>query len=235
MLILNKYKSNNYKIQSNEDFLISQVWNLKHIFFNEISAIKNIGLEYLAFSEPFAEAFKFNQTMLGKVSAQNSKIDKEIIQQEQEILLNMVQHDSVYQFKCEQNIDTYIMRKRPLINPASNECVGLLILAAKADITFRRRLMLKHFIGGGVSYSSILPQAELTKQQQEIITCLLLGFQQRKEIAAILESVNGTEYSERKVKQRLEELYQQFNCTSLHELMDLVVINYQEQIPFLEI
>ncbi len=235
MLIFDKYKSSNSTIQSNEEFLITQVWNLKHIFFNEISAIKNIKLEYLAFSEPFAEAFQFNQTMLDKLHPTSNKVDKEVAQQEQKIMLSKVQHDSIYQFKQQKNIDTYIIRKRPLVNPASNECVGVLILAAKADITFRRRLMLKHFIGGDVSPSSMLPQADLTKQQQEIITCLLLGFQQRKEIAAILESINGIRYNERGIKQRLEELYQKFNCTSLHELMDLVVINYKEQIPFLDI
>lgn len=235
MLILDKYKSSNFISQSNEEFLITQVWNLKHIFFNEISAIKNMNLEYIAFSEPFAEAFQFNQGMLDKRLKVNNKVDQEIIQQEQALLQSKVQHDTIYQFKHQQHIDTYIMRKRPLINPANNECVGLLILAAKADITFRRRLMLKHFMGGDVSHSSMLPQADLTKQQQEIITCLLLGFQQRKEIAIILESINGTRYNERGIKQRLEELYQKFDCTSLHELMDLVVINYKEQIPFLDI
>lgn len=227
MFILNQYQSAPIHSQSNEEYLITQVWQLKHIFFNEISAIKNINLEYLAFSKPFAEAFKFDETLLDRPISALTMVDQEIIQQERQILIDKVLHDSIYQFKPEPNIEMYLMRKRPLINPETGDCVGILILAAKLDMAKQRRIVLRYLLGKQINADSVIAPAEFTEQQQQILSCMLLGFQQRKDIARILEAMTGKQCDEVRIKNQLQALYQKHNCGSLNELMNLVVSNYR--------
>lgn len=229
MLILNQYKSAppTSKIQSNEEYLATQVWQLRSVFASEISAIKDAKLEYLAFSKPFAEAFKFDESFLDRPISISNSIEREIIQQERQILVDRVMHDSLYQFKPEPNIEMYLMRKRPLINPATGDCVGISILAAKLDIAKQRRVVLKYFMGQQIASESVLSTPELTEQQQQIITCILLGFQQRKDIAKILENITEGAYDEVRIKNQLQALYQKYKCASLNELVNLVVANYK--------
>lgn len=226
MLIFNKYKPLPQTTQSNEEYLASQIWQLKHVFFNEMSAIKNSTLKYLAFSKPFAEAFKLDDSILDKSRPILSSIDQEIAQQEQQIIISQLRNDSIYQTE-KPNIDMYLMRKRPLINPSTGDCVGISILAAKLDIAKERRVMLRHFFGKQVSAGSTLPDAEFTQQQQQIITCILLGFQQRKDIAKILENITDNTYDEIRIKNQLHTLYQKYNCNSLNELVDIIVSNHK--------
>lgn len=227
MLIFNKYKPLPQTTQSNEEYLASQIWQLKHVFFNEMSAIKNSALEYLAFSKPFAEAFKLDNSILDKTKPVLNLIDREIEQQEQQVIIDQIRNDSIYQSE-KPNIDMYLMRKRPLTNPSTGDCVGILILAAKLDIAKERRVILRHFLGKQVHAGSTLPNAEFTQQQQQIITCILLGFQQRKDIAKILENMTNDNYDEIRIKNQLHTLYQKYNCTSLNELVDVVVANYKD-------
>lgn len=228
MFILNQYKSLPHNEQSNEEYLAVQIWQLKHVFFNEISAIKNVNLEYLAFSKPFAEAFKFDETLLDRPISALTMIEQEIIQQERQILIDKALHDSIYQFKPEPNIEMYLMRKRPLINPATGDCVGILILAAKLDMAKQRRIVLRYLLGKQINSDSVLAPAEFTEQQQQILSCMLLGFQQRKEIARILENTTDNGYNEIKIKNQLQALYQKYNCASLNELVDVAVTNYKD-------
>lgn len=234
MITLDKYKRN-LTAASDEEFLITQIWNLKHIFFNELAAIKNTQLEYLAFSENFAESFKFNHMMLGKKLPTENKADQEIVLTELEIINSKLPNDSIYQFKHQAGVQTYIMRKRPLINLQTGNCVGILILGGKLDPTTRRRMIRKYFMGKNIEQSIILPTKDLTQQEQDIIACLLLGFQHRKEIALILNEANTENYSERQIKHRLEDLYKKFNCTSLNELMDIVVNTHKDQVSLFDI
>ncbi|MBX9866482.1 MAG: hypothetical protein K2Y14_06165 [Burkholderiales bacterium] len=226
MLIFNKYKPLPQATQSNEEYLGTQIWQLKHVFFNEMSAIKNSTLKYLAFSKPFAEAFKLDDSILDKSRPILSSIDQEIEQQEQHIIINQLRNDSIYQSE-KPNIDMYLMRKRPLTNPSTGDCVGILILAAKLDIGKERRVILRHFLGKQVPIGSTLPTSEFTQKQQQILTCILLGFQQRKDIAKILENMTNDNYNEIFIKNQLQTLYQKYNCTSLNELVDAVVSNYK--------
>lgn len=230
MLILDQYKSTSHishRTQSNKEYLATQVWQLKCVFASEISAIKDINLEYLAFSKPFAEAFKFNESFLDRPMSISNSIEREIAEQEQRILVDKVMYDSLYQFKPEPNIEMYLMRKRPLINPVTGDCVGISILAAKLDIAKQRRVVLKYFMGQQISSESVLSTPELTDQQQQIIACILLGFQQRKDIAKILENITDNAYDEVRIKNQLQGLYQKYKCASLNELVNLVVSNYK--------
>lgn len=231
MKILDKYK-NNTTFLTNEEFLATQIIQLKHVFFDELSAIKNTMLEYIAFSKPFADTFLLDESFLGQQNfLQNKrKINDEIKLQEQQVLENKKLIDSVYQFKQDLETKLYVMRKRPLINPSTDDCVGIIIFAIKMDLTSQRKLMAKHILGLSPD-KYVISSTNLTEKQQQVINCLLLGFHKRKEIAAILGKVTHKQYNEGQIKTVLEGLYEKFSCSSFSELITLIVLNSKQSTP----
>lgn len=50
-----------------------------------------------------------------------------------------------------------------------------------------------------------------------------MGFHQRKEIAYVLQNLTSKEYSDRQIKYFLTKLYQKYNCSSITELIELII------------
>ena len=65
----------------------------------------------------------------------------------------------------------------------------------------------------------------LTKAQNEIAFCLLLGFSIRKEILTILSKYLQVDYPEHKIKNELTMLYAKFNCNSAASLLNTLLLN----------
>lgn len=231
MMILDKYKNKKLSELSNQEFLLSQIWQLKNVFFDELSLIKNTDLEYVAFSTPYAEEFQQDETLLGKRSLVNvnEKLNNDMLEKEQQALKERKLFDLIHQFKLGRETKLFMMRYRPLINPATDDCVGLIVFAIKMEVMSQRRMIIKHFLGLSGDY--VIPEESLSEKQQQVITCLLLGFQQRKEIADVLGKVTDKKYNEGQIKTLLEGLYRKFRCSSFSELMNVITLNSADSVP----
>lgn len=224
MLILDKYKFNQSIVQTDSEYLVEQIQHIRDIFSNETIALKNTNLEYLAFSRMFADTFGFDERILDSANDldPSNKSQREVIGLERQVILNKVANDSTYQFKLDKQTNIYLMRRRPLINPSTNNCVGILIIARRIDPAVNRRVILKYFMGKSEVGMSEPLTTEVTEYQQQIINCMLLGFYQRKEIALMLKNMTNVESSEWQIKRQIQDLYQKFRCNSPSELINLI-------------
>ena len=217
---------------TNEEYFISQLWQLKHVFFNEAAAIKNSTLEYIAFTDQFASEFNLDENSLGStLDTLNKEVAEKIKHQELDIISQQKSQDTIYHFNQDGKLQTYIMRKKPLINPTTKDVLGIIIFAKRFDASVSRKLFVKQILGMHPVHQ-VLPDNDLSEQQQQIITCLLLGFHHRKEIASILANITDKSYSEARVKNELQTLYQKFKCNSPGELLNLIVTIGQAPIQF---
>lgn len=209
---------------SDDEYLLNHLWLLKHIFYNEIAAIVNTKLEYLGISNQFAEIFNCSSEILGrKFSIYNdSALALKIEESESKIIQKKTFHESVYQIKQGNEIRLYYIRKRPIINPVTNNCVGIFISAALLNLA-QHSNVIHRVMSGRQEKVDVVFKEELSEEQHQIIACLLMGFHQRKEIAYILQNLTSKEYSDRQIKYFLTKLYQKYNCSSITELIELII------------
>jgi|GEM_PF-2561655 len=218
--IINKIPAHNDK-----DYLQLQLDELSQLFFREASAIKNTDLEFIAFSNTFAEEFNFNHTYLGKkfedIPDQDPLLVESTTKQEQAILASKKPQNHLLYTKIRNKNHCYMVRKFPLINPATNNCVGLLVFPTKIDILNIRRMASIHILNRTPN-SSIVINKKFSEKESLIITSLLLGFHKRKDIAAILEKWTKNEFSELQIRNSLQTLYERYKCNSTSELIELI-------------
>lgn len=228
MLIHKDYIQANTQEQSDEKYLLNQLWLLKHVFYDEIAAVLNADLQYLGISNKFANVFNCNNEILGhKFSIYtDNKLISDLDKSEQRIIKEKIAHDSVYQIKQGNEVKLYLIRKRPIVNPATSNCIGMFIFVALLNLATHSNIIYR-IVSSQHYRNQLVPSEELSDEQHQIIACLLMGFHQRKEIASILQNVTNKEYSERQIKYFLSKLYQKYNCSSITELISLI-INSQE-------
>lgn len=217
---------NNQQVMTNDEFLRFQISQLQQLFHSELLAIKNIDLEYIAFSESFATEFGLDESHLGTHGNDNiDEIAKNIIStQEQQIINSLGYQDSSYFYKKENSFKMCGMRKRQLINPFTGDSVGLAIVASKFDPGFMRKIFMRKLFPRPVKLEPNF-SVNLTDHQQQIAFCLLIGFHSRKEIAQILHAGVNPNISENKIKHSLRMLYHKFECNSTSQVLNLIAHN----------
>lgn len=210
---------------SNEEFLQHEIYELYNIFRDEMFSIKNIDLEYVAISEKFAEEFGLDASYLGSSKSMpdgvNGKIQADMIEQERGIIEELSSQYSAYFYKKDNKVTFCAMRKRRLINPFTKDVVGIFIVATKVDPGIVRKHMVKNLFQKPAKYTTEIP-TNLTKQQQQIIFCILLGFHSRKEISGLLTQMTNEKYSETRIKNALQGLYQKFECNTTSGLLTMI-------------
>lgn len=227
MFIAKNYQNEVNKLPdlTDHEFMARQIWQLRHVYTNELTSIKNTRHEFVAFTQKFAEEFGANDESLGKTAetlAGMSKEDYAEIHEQEEIICNTLEfQDSIYLLRKNKDIINYVLRKHPLVNPTTNNCVGILINTTRVMPGIFRKLMLNKFLPFNKALPTIKSN-ELSEHQRQIAFCLLLGFHSRKEIAALLSNMTNTEYSETRIKNSLQALYNKFDCNTPGQLLNLI-------------
>lgn len=174
---------------TNEEFLGSQILQLKYVFVNELAAIKNNKLEFVAYTEKLSDEFNLGPNVIGNtfnvVDNVAQHIRDQIHTQEMQLMQDRVVQSSFYFFKRNRDILNYMVRKRPLINPATNDVVGILILTEKITPNIHRRFIVNQFLQIP-GYNTMLESINLALLHRQIVFCLLVGINNRKEIASTL-------------------------------------------------
>ena len=119
--------------------------------------------------------------------------------QEQRIIDDLVVQESTYILNKNDKKLYFAVRKRPLVNPSTQNVVGILVVALKVAPFYFRGEHIKQAIKLSFSKNTA-GKISLSEQQQQIVYCLLLGFHSRKEIAEILSHVTDEIFSETRIK-----------------------------------
>ena len=217
---------------NDENFFCRYLWLMNHSFTDEMLLLKNSKCEFIAFTEKMANEFNLSTQLLGKTfdAADDvaQKVKEEIFKQEQSLLKNQTPQNSFYFYRKENQINNYFVRKRPLINPATKNSVGIMVVTTKVRPNMQRRFIMKEFLGFSEPVL-ISSKPDLGTLHQQILFCLLLGINNRKEIANTLSKITGKEISENQIKNALQALYKEFDCSSYSQLVTLTL---NGQIPF---
>lgn len=225
MFILDQYKNQKLKSYTNEEYLALQIWQLENTFRNNAGAIKDINLNYIAMSKLYAEEFELTLDVSDDYIIFNNHplLNDEIKKQEQLVIENCEVQDSLFIYKPStiRSLLCYPMRKRPIINPTTNDIIGILVIAIKYKVGEFRAQYLKHVIGVNKKIEFNIPE-KLTDVQQQIILCLLHGYNSRKEIAKIISSSTKNEVNEIRIKNLLSTLYDKFECNSSAQLIQII-------------
>lgn len=235
MIVAPEYVSSFNQLQqklSDEDFLIQSIWYAKNFFVDELVFIKNTRCEFIAFGEKASIEFNLGNEILGKTFHAAPNIHKlvqdDIYQHEQQLIQDRKMQTSFYFYNKNQEIRNYVVCKRALVNPATNAVVGILINSEKIMPNMHRKFIMQEF-SGLVKPAPDSVNMNLTALQKQILFCLLIGINNRKEIASTLSRTTETHVSENQIKNSLQGLYHTFKCSSTSQLVNLVLI---EQIPF---
>lgn len=217
---------------SNEAFLRQSIWWAKHVFIDEMVFIKNLRCEFVALSDKAAEEFNFDQAILGKTFYAAEGIQKtiqdSIHSHELQLLSDRKMQTSFYFYKKQGEICNYSVTKRVLVNPETKDVVGILINSTKVVPNVHRKFIMQQFFD--LVKPTITPaNCKLTSLQKQILFCLLMGINNRKEITLTLRNITGLHITENQVKNSLQALYHTFKCSSASQLVNLILL---EQIPF---
>ncbi|TXI94216.1 MAG: hypothetical protein E6Q33_00080 [Neisseriales bacterium] len=234
MYILKDYleKADVTEALDDEKFFCRYLWLINHSFADEMLLLKNNKCEFIAFTKRMANEFNLNPLILGKTFNSTDDISEgvkeEIFKQEQLLLKNQIPQNSFYFYRKDNQINNYFVRKRPLINPATKNAVGIMVVTTKVQPNMQRRFIMKEFLGFSEQILSS-SKPDLGTLHQQILFCLLLGINNRKEIANTLSKITGKEISENQIKNALQALYKEFDCSSYSQLVTLTL---NGQIPF---
>ncbi len=234
MLVSPQYQSkyNLYSQLENEEFLIHYIWYLEHLFSNELALLKNCNREFIAITDLMAKEFNLGSNILGKtfdtVEDIPIEVRQEIKSQEIKLLSEQTPQVSLYFYKKDNLIKNYLVRKRPLVNPHTKEAVGILVNTEAVIPNIHRKFIMSQFLGLSKQVLSYY-KPNLPAIQQQILFCLLVGINSRKEIAETLTNITGNTVTENQVKNSLQVLYNEFGCNNATQLVNLVL---SDQIPF---
>lgn len=225
MFISNKYQTKIQKVYTNDEYLALQIWKIENIFQDTPGAIKDINFNYIAMTEAYAKEFEITiKQDCDKYLSTNTNhklFTTEIKEHESKIINNLEVQDSVFIYKPStfQKPLSYIMRKRPIINPSTNDVLGIFIAAKQHQVGSFRAQFLRHMFSLNKSNNIQITKNQLSDEQQRIILCLLYGYQSRKEIADIISENSSQQVNTIKIKNLLSSLYDKFECSTLSQLL----------------
>jgi hypothetical protein len=228
MFIIKEYanKINEMPILSNEEALCQYVGYLNNVCQNEMALIKNVRCEFIAFTDSMAEEFNLGAEILGATfnAARDvsATIRENIRQQELKLLSDRNPQTSFYFYQKNSEIRNYLVRKRILLNHATNQAVGIFVSTERVLPNLHRKFLQREFLGMS-NQLNVNTMPSLTSVQKQILFCLLIGISNRKEIAQTLTTITGSLISDVKVKNELQALYHEFHCSHSSKLTQLVL------------
>lgn len=217
-----------YNDLSDEQFLAFHIWQILHCRPYEMSLIKNTACEFIAFTTKMQTEFNLPDEILGKTFQEmnlvSDKISQDINIQELELIKNKTQQNSFYFYKNKEGItNSYLVKKQPLINPNTNNVVGILINTEAVRPNLMRHFLLKQH--NSITHHAPIVHKDFTYIQKQIILCLIIGINGRKEISQVLSKLLNEEITEIKVKNTLQQLYKDFHCSDSQQLVNIVLTN----------
>lgn len=228
---------NSFTELDDEQFLAFHIWQMIHCRPYEMSLIKNTSCEFIAFTQKMQTEFNLPLGILGKTFQQMGlvapNISQDIHRQELNLINTKTQQNSFYFYKNQAGItNSYLVKKQPLINPNSDNVVGILINTERVRPNLMRSFLLKQH--NSATQHTPLITKDFTYIQKQIILCLIIGISGRKEISQTLSKLLNEDITEIKIKNSLQQLYKDFHCSDSQQLVNTILTNrtYSELLEY---
>lgn len=218
----------NRKKLADHDFLALHIWQIMNYPPDEMAVIKNQRCEFLAITDKMASEFNLSADILGQaftaVAAIPLEVSTEVVRQELQLIEHVSRQMSFYFYRNPHGVTkSYMVRKRALVNPDSGNVVGILVNTEPASPNIMRKFLISQDKLPRRARAS--ESGNLTQLQIQIILCLLTGINSRKEIAQLLSRLTASDISDVKIKNSLQLLYKEFNCSNVQQLTDFLLSN----------
>ncbi|MDD3266382.1 MAG: hypothetical protein PHC75_04285 [Burkholderiales bacterium] len=215
---------------SDDDLLAFYAWQVSNCYPNEMALVKNYKCEFIAFTDKMKDEFDLSRDIIGKTFRSSTGISDEIIsnihEQELSIIKNRSQQSSFYFYNNKSGVtNSYLVRKRALINPNTGNVIGIMVNTEYYSIP---NMMRKFFVSQNQDLQYLISRdtiQEFTYLQKQIILCLIIGINGRKEIAQTISKFLSEDVTEIKVKNTLQQLYRQFGCSDSNHLVNIILSN----------
>lgn len=219
-----------------KEFLEEFVLAFYEIFFNEMASIKNNKSQYIATTTSFAN-------LIG-VAVQDIilKTDAEIPSKFSKYADLFYEYDrAVEQLKKPisfldineyfNSIGAYVFHKKPVINPHTNNVLGVLYYVEQYKVTNLLN-MLRKMHNPKSKIDHVGRPVKLGTKQSEVLFCILLGIKGDKVIAHFINEIKGSCYTQQTVSNAVKELYKKFDTNDRYSLLQQAIAqNFHLQIP----
>lgn len=215
---------------SDENLLAFYAWQISNCYSNEMALVKNHKCEFIAFTDKMKNEFDLSEDVIGQTFRSaigiSDEISSTIHDQELSIIKNKSQQSSFYFYKNRFGVtNSYLVRKRALVNPNTGNVVGIMVNTECYSIP---NIMRKFFLSQNKDLHHLSSRdviQDFTYLQKQIILCLIIGINGRKEIAQTISKLLSENITEIKVKNSLQQLYRQFECSDSHHLVNIILSN----------
>lgn len=229
---------NNQKSKQLPDkkFLEEFVLAFYEIFANEMASIKNNQSQYIATTTGFANLIGVSvQDIISKTDAEiPSKFSKyaELFYEYDRAVERLKKSMSFLDINEYANSTcAYVFNKKPVINPHTNNVLGVLYYVQQYKVTNLLNMLRKMHNPKSKTYHVGSP-IKLGTKQSEVLFCILLGVKGDKVIANFINEIKGSGYTQQTVSNAIKELYKKFDTNDRYSLLQQAIAqNFHLQIP----
>ena len=237
-----KIKNNNhiYKLVSlSDDDYLSQLITYTHLYRkNDICSIKDTNSTYLAVTSAFTDLMCFNgiTSIIGKsdknMPSTISKFASTIYDQERAIEQSRVTMQTLDVFEYPSGFNALKSRKEPIINPTTSNVLGTFTSSNTlgSDSNLKTIIDIHHIKFGkypsiNITYNNS-SSYKLTQTELNILFCICLGINNRKDIANFLSVIyKRTVGAETTIHDTFRRLYKKLNCNTPMQLLEFTIYN----------
>lgn len=187
----------------------------------EIAFIKNTTSHYVAVSSQFAALRGLEpHELIGKLDFEIpdkiSEFAQIFYQQDREVEASRKKRRFLDVHYYADGLGIYVFRKAPIINPSTNNALGIYCVASKFKGKSSMsvvQLLAKEPVNRQCNLDICM--GALTRREQEVLFCVANGLTDRKLIARFLSAIHGKEIgADATIKNILKSLYNKIPCGS---------------------
>ena len=218
-------------------YMESYVRGCYSIYSNKIGAIKDINSNFIMATNGFAElvGLKSISAIINLTDQQLpgslSKYAKEFKRQDELIVKQRLPQSFIEIQEFGTGIGVYRSTKSPIINPKTNNVIGILLSVEPFQVTSMMDIMLEMHTkkrnstqqSNANTFVYNKTNISLGPKQAEILFCLSLGIKEDKYIAEFIRKVLNVEYDIVNIKSNLKVLMSKFNVYSRDQLLEKIV------------
>lgn len=224
------------KFQVDDDAYIEEyIKSFYSICYNKIGAIKDVDSKYIMATNNFVALVGLNS--IGSIihltdiqlPCSMANYSKKYKEQDEMIIKYKSSQSYIEIQEFATGIGVYKFTKSPIINPKTNNILGVLINVEPFQVTNMMDVMLEmHTKRRNVplntnSFGCNKANISLGPKQTEVLFCLSLGIKEDKYIADFIKKVLNIEYGIVHIRDIVRDLLAKFNVCKREELLEEIV------------
>jgi len=231
--ILGIYEQIKHQKQNDKEFMEDYLKVFFKFSQHKIQAIKSLESKYITATAQFMELIGIQsiesiidvadenlQCSMSNFAINYKNQDRRVVKSRKMLTTLEIQEFAI-------NTGLYIFCRKPIINPNTNNVLGICITAKPFIVNnllevvfniYRPQQPQSKFL---TQY--ICPRITLGKKQLDVLFCLYIGIKEYKAIANLISLVTGENYTEHLVRAAIKPLYLKFQVNSCDQLIEEVI------------